>query len=233
MLKLKAIWNRARGAWETPQTENLICGHSELFSETWPISGTMRNGQVFELPMPELPIRDFGSSSSPSVPTPTVSNSWTDGYARKVTEKSPNRGVDLALWAHRIKLLRTPTAVEAEGGAVHPDISRAKGQMVMLRGQVIATEQWDQFTPAIRRWEKITGLTAPDPTVPDGRDGRHRLSAKFTEWLMGLKPGWITGHGLSRKDEIKMAGNGVVPQQAMLALEILYTRAHTIERIDT
>ena len=38
---------------------------------------------------------------------------------------------------------------------------------------------------------------------------------------MGLPDGWITGHGLHRKDAIKMAGNGVVPQQAKLALTIL------------
>ncbi|HMA78211.1 MAG TPA: hypothetical protein VKP88_03645, partial [Candidatus Paceibacterota bacterium] len=57
-----------------------------------------------------------------------------------------------------------------------------------------------------------------------GQKGQHRLSSLFTEWMMGLDAGWITGHGLHRKDEIKMAGNGVVPQQAKLALEILMNR---------
>ena len=38
---------------------------------------------------------------------------------------------------------------------------------------------------------------------------------------MGLPDGWITGHGLKRNDELKLAGNGVVPQQAELALRLL------------
>ena len=38
---------------------------------------------------------------------------------------------------------------------------------------------------------------------------------------MGLKKGWVTGAGLRRNDEIKACGNGVVPQQAQMALEIL------------
>ena len=42
--------------------------------------------------------------------------------------------------------------------------------------------------------------------------------------MMGLPDGWITRRGLSRKDEIKMCGNGVVPQQAKLALKILRDR---------
>jgi len=41
---------------------------------------------------------------------------------------------------------------------------------------------------------------------------------------MGLPDGWVTNRGLSRKDELKLCGNGVVPQQAKLALEILRDR---------
>ena len=38
---------------------------------------------------------------------------------------------------------------------------------------------------------------------------------------MGIPENWVTGHELSRNDELKMCGNGVVPQQAALALRIL------------
>ena len=34
---------------------------------------------------------------------------------------------------------------------------------------------------------------------------------------MGLPDGWVTGAGLSRSQELKMLGNGVVPQQAAAA----------------
>ena len=39
--------------------------------------------------------------------------------------------------------------------------------------------------------------------------------------MMGLPEGWVTGHGLSAAQELKMLGNGVVPQQAQLALKVL------------
>jgi DNA (cytosine-5)-methyltransferase 1 len=39
--------------------------------------------------------------------------------------------------------------------------------------------------------------------------------------MMGLPEGHVTGHGLSPSAELKMLGNGVVPQQARLALQLL------------
>lgn len=87
-------------------------------------------------------------------------------------------------------------------------------------GEVVDAK-WGKFEPAIRRWEETLGRPAPAPTKPDGKDGAHRLSSAFTEWMMGLPEGWITDVGLSRNEELKACGNGVVPQQAELALRIL------------
>lgn len=78
---------------------------------------------------------------------------------------------------------------------------------------------WGKYEPAIRRWESITRL-APDPTVA-GFNGRPRLSPHFVEWMMGLSEGRVTGRGLSVAKELKILGNGVVPQQALLALRLL------------
>lgn len=89
---------------------------------------------------------------------------------------------------------------------------------------------WGKFEPAIRRWEIVLGRPAPSPTKPDGKDGAHRLSSAFTEWMMGLPKGWITDCGLSRNDELKACGNGVVPQQAELALRILLEDLPLISR---
>ena len=44
-----------------------------------------------------------------------------------------------------------------------------------------------------------------------------KLSARFVEWMMGRPEGGVTGVGLSRSQELKMLGNGVVPQQAAAA----------------
>lgn len=118
-------------------------------------------------------------------------------------------------------LLRTPAASEAERGHQPEEKARARGGQVTLSGQLNYSSRFDRFEPAVKRWEQVTGMEAPAPTEPDGKDGAHRLSSKFTEWMMGLPKGWITGLGLSRKDELKACGNGVVPQQAELALRLL------------
>lgn len=86
----------------------------------------------------------------------------------------------------------------------------------------IMPTNWGKFEPAIRRWEEVIGRSAPAPTKADGKDGAHRLSSAFTEWMMGLPEGWITDCGLTRNEELKACGNGVVPQQAELALRMLF-----------
>jgi len=81
---------------------------------------------------------------------------------------------------------------------------------------------WRKYTPAIRRWESVLGRTAPDPVVI--RNDKRRLNPQFVEWMMGLPDGWVTGHGLSAAKELKMLGNGVVPQQAHAAIRQLMER---------
>lgn len=88
-------------------------------------------------------------------------------------------------------------------------------------GTIVHGTDFGRYQAAIQRWESVIGRPAPAPTKPDGKDGQHRLSSLFTEWLMGVPEGWITDCGLTRNEEIKACGNGVVPQQAELALRIL------------
>lgn len=49
--------------------------------------------------------------------------------------------------------------------------------------------------------------------------GQHMLSPAFCEWLMGLPAGWVTDVGISRNEQLKALGNGVVPHQAAAALK--------------
>jgi DNA (cytosine-5)-methyltransferase 1 len=126
-----------------------------------------------------------------------------------------------------------PTPVASEGTKApsqQTSATKSKTGQVWLSNVAKDLEQtdvqrtqtnWGKFEPAIRRWEAVIGRQAPEPTKPDGKEGNHRLSSKFTEWMMGLPDGWITDIGLKRNDELKACGNGVVPQQAELALSLL------------
>jgi DNA (cytosine-5)-methyltransferase 1 len=82
---------------------------------------------------------------------------------------------------------------------------------------------WGKYAPAIARWESVLERAAPEPTIE--RNDKRRLNPQFVEWMMGLPDGWVTGHGLSAAKELKMLGNGVVPQQAHAAITQLMQRA--------
>lgn len=57
--------------------------------------------------------------------------------------------------------------------------------------------------------------------IPTSLDSKGRLNPQFVEYMMGLPKGWVTDLELSRTQQLKILGNGVVPQQAYYALEQL------------
>jgi DNA (cytosine-5)-methyltransferase 1 len=124
-----------------------------------------------------------------------------------------------------VNLLPTPKASDGpHGGPNQRDTAGnyyPPGQAVRLDGRWVATNGTD-YGPAIRRWETVLGRPAPEPTEP-GTKGNRRLSPAFVEWMMGADPGWVTSTdlGLSRSDQLKILGNGVVIHQAALAYRTL------------
>jgi hypothetical protein len=194
--------------------------------------------QVFHKPdlFPTPTTRDYKDGTEPherdgKVQTDTVARAVFNsgevllGTPRANAANSSSKQVEAGAPKSRIedqvKLFNTPTTMDAKA-TNNPEIAQKfldQGKQTCLTYDVVTN--WGKFEPAIRRWESIIGRPAPEPTKPDGRDNAHRLSSKFTEWMMGLPDGWITGHDLKRNDELKLAGNGVVPQQAELALRLL------------
>jgi len=66
MPTLLGTWNPTRGVWETDRVD--LYGRSELFSETWPASGTTRAGTAYALPTPAHRTPGSACSSSPGRP---------------------------------------------------------------------------------------------------------------------------------------------------------------------
>jgi DNA (cytosine-5)-methyltransferase 1 len=135
-----------------------------------------------------------------------------------------------------VALLPTATARDHKGHNQRRDTSSLTGALLptprasdgthhagttLTDATVRQPERFGQYAPAIARWEAILGRPAPAPTEPTGRDGAHRLSPRFVEFLMGLDDGWVTDVGLTRNEQLKALGNGVVPQQAVAALRRL------------
>jgi len=83
---------------------------------------------------------------------------------------------------------------------------------------------WGKYGSAVHQWAEVQGVPAPAPTFINEK-GERRLNVAFAEWMMGLPDGWVTDvPGLSRAQQIKAIGNGVVPAQAGAAIKELMER---------
>lgn len=94
------------------------------------------------------------------------------------------------------------------------------------QGQVVPGTDWGTYAAAVERWARVIDREAPSPVRHDGKGGKARLNPELPEWMMGWPVGWVTDPaiGLTRAEQLKCAGNGVVSQQAAFALREMLTR---------
>ncbi|MEN0022016.1 MAG: DNA cytosine methyltransferase [Microbacterium sp.] len=168
------------------------------------------------------------------LPTPVAqpSGNTPEDHLRK----KPGREVvtDLAIIAENGliefggRLMPTPRA--SRGGSATETMYGLGAERVddeRPQGQVVANvTDWGPYAAAIARWEQVVGRSAPAPVRMDGKGGKARLNPELTEWMMGWPAGWVTNPeiGLSRAEQLKACGNGVVPQQAAAALRAMLAR---------
>jgi DNA (cytosine-5)-methyltransferase 1 len=121
------------------------------------------------------------------------------------------------------RLLPTPNANASDctRGGQHPDKRVGHSQQLIDFALLHGSSQWGDYGPAIQRQELLSRV-APPPTEPNAK-GNQRLSAAFAEWMMWWPKGWVTDPaiGLSRNDQLKICGNGVVPRQAAAGFRFL------------
>ena len=164
------------------------------------------------------------------LPTPVAQPSGNSPSEHLRKKPGRDRVTDLAIIVENNLLptgglLPTPQAVNAaySGTGYGPTLNEVANAIMTAYGP---------YAPAIARWEQVTGRAAPPPTTPPSRaGGKPRLSARFVEWMMGLPEGHVTGPDLdlSRERQLRMLGNGVVPQQAALAVRTLIHTAKDLE----
>lgn len=152
--------------------------------------------------LPTPVVTDMGANRTPE--------EWDEWTAEMRERHNNGVGHGDSLSVEVARLMPTPTTKTAgnnmDGDTLLPHIHK------------VSAETWGEYAPAIVRWENLT-RPAPAPTEP-GPSGP-RLSPVFEEWMMGLPEGHVTApeiwggwKGSSRNTEMKILGNGVVPQQA-------------------
>ena len=158
--------------------------------------------------LPTPAVNDMGAGKTPE--------SWDD-WTQAMRERHGNgngHGKSLEIEAQR--LLPTPRATDGTKGG--PNQAGSSGDLMLP--SAVQPDRFGPYAAAIARWSQVLGRPAPPPTEP-GMDGRPRLSPRFVEFMMGLPDGWVTGVDIPRSAQLKALGNGVVPQQAALALQLL------------
>ena len=188
-----------------------------------------------------------GSGVGVLMPTPTSSDykagNHQDGTGHSLTQAVQLLPTPQAMNASRSSagygpnlhevataLLPTPTASDGIMGLPRTS-GRPPEKSTKLATRLEYTD-YGTYAPAIARWEKVTGRAAPPPSTPSRRaGGKPQLSARFVEWMMGLPDGHVTGPDLAlpREHQLRLLGNGVVPQQAALAVRHL---TQTVRKFD-
>lgn len=157
------------------------------------------------------------------------------GPALPVVARSIHDGAPLVQDGDGPQLIRLEPEICTECGDSEPAQGLAVCVMCaeLLQHDAPMVDRWGPYAAAVHRWEQIIGREAPEPTIVD-ENGKHRLNPLLTEWMMGVPEGHITapeiwtgftnarGKPASAKQirdaQLKLCGNGVVPQQAAEAV---------------
>ncbi|GAA1148092.1 hypothetical protein GCM10009651_36020 [Microbacterium natoriense] len=162
------------------------------------------------------------------LPTPGAYDGERGGSQHPDKRRAGNHSVTIQDVTEHLTLMPTPRA--SRGGATTETMYRLGAERVddeRPQGQVVGDiTNWGLYTAAISRWETVMGCVAPAPVRFDGKGGKARLNPELTEWMMGWPTGWVTDPaiGITRAEQLKACGNGVVPQQASAALHELLAR---------
>jgi len=162
MPKRIATWNRARGAWERDRIV-LLCEHLEPFSETWPTSGTTRNGVACGLPTWAPRMAAIASSSL--LPTPDAyageRGGARDPQERRDGHHSINLQDQVSVLRVRdlepVQTLPTPLTSDAPGGHSNVQERTELGQPLSLAD---ALNQGVLPTPQARDYKDTGNFTA-------------------------------------------------------------------------
>ena len=142
------------------------------FSETWPRTGSMRSGRVYERPTSAPRITGSASSSSSLLPTPVTQPETGNGHARNLGKE--------------VRVLPTPIAADGDRERNNPSQAKRKSPPLSAVGHLLPTPKasdhkrgdWDSESA----WKSpaLVAVTAhfPTPTASDGTGGGQHPSKR-------------------------------------------------------
>lgn len=168
--------------------------------------------------LPTPAVNDMGAGK-----TPDEWDAWTD---RMKAEHGNGNGHGPSLSIEAMRLLPKPMVGDAKSARNNTATRHKIPPTGVHPGDTLCdvkhANKWGDYAAAIQRWADTIGRPAPNPTEPNPKTGRPRLSPRFEEWMMGLPDGWITDTPeVTWAEAVRMCGNGVVPQQAEAAVRWL------------
>ena len=172
-----ARFDHDSSSWKTPQL-SLLEG-LDVFSETWPRWGTMRNGACWER-MTLVGLTNgngFGSW-----PTPTRHDGKDNASPAAILRKSPGLGVVAQIW-------QTPTADDAVERKIGKWNSRGEPK---LSAEVLIwpTPRTKGMCGGSGAWEQLKQATTIEEARKMGAGNGGQLNPPWVEWLMGWPIGW-------------------------------------------
>lgn len=167
-------------------------GVSEQFLETWPVSGSMRDGSCYLLPPLEPPTAESESGSSPGTgkgsgsarPTPNCADAYTANLKSSQQKPGSLHSVTLAQ-----KVLWPTPRVSASHGPSQKEI-QAGNPCGRLETEVACREAFP--TPTVQDFKRRgpnssqQGLSNTEHFTPNGGS----LNPTWVEWLMGWPLEW-------------------------------------------
>ncbi len=195
MLDLLARYDPDTLSWKTSQ--RCFFEDYQTFSETWPRSGTMRNGIAYRLPtLAHLTVE----IESGFWPTPTamdkIDPKTPKAIVKEMNEQRPGRTYlanlrDQVVWGRtfsevKTKLFATPTT---KANQLAPSMMKHPGCRAMLPTPTARDYKGARKPETMEK----TGRNRETNSLPDAvefQDQPGRLNPTWVEWLMGFPLGW-------------------------------------------
>lgn len=209
--RLTVDWDSMLRLWKKRPEQDGFFELLEPYSETWPASGSMRNGHAWQRRRSALPTVVSESSSMPGrlLPTPTASNpnegesveSWEARRQRNLAKGINGNGQGTPLGI-AVKLLPTPRTSDTNGAGVHGD----GGMDLRTAVSLLPTPRATRGGSATETMYSLGGART-DESRPQGEVLLPTPSASFASTTANFRPDgtpYGEGYGMTLLDAVRL-----------------------------